>query len=225
MSTVRPRELLSRRFDSPNQAWMTRHVSQRIGAVAAAAAHAGGLSPNAVTLTGLALALAGCVPFVLGDSPAHWAVAALLWQLAFALDCADGQLARATGRGSRYGAWLDVACDHVRQSALVVSVFAVLVTPLGPLASLVAAFLFASGLSAYLHTATLMHTLKPPDFSAAQAVSSLRTLLQTVLDAPVLLLLLCVTRPSASLLAGFSAVYGLLLLVRAAAIAGTRLRA
>lgn len=204
---------------------MTRYVSQRLGALAAAAAFAAGLSPNAVTLLGLVTALLGCVPFVLGDGIAPWVGTALLWQLAFALDCADGQLARATGRSSRYGAWLDVACDHGRQSALAMSVFAVIASHAALSVAALATFLFAAGMSVYLHTATQMHTLKPPDFSAGGSVSRPRMAMQTMLDTPMLLLALCILRPWPVLLAAFAAVYGALLIGRAAAIGSRRLGA
>jgi phosphatidylglycerophosphate synthase len=219
------RDLLSTRFDSPDQAAITRLVSQRLGAVVAAAAFAARLSPNTVTGLGLALTLLGCLPFVLGEHAGAWLAAAALWQLAFAFDCADGQLARATQRTSRYGAWLDVSCDHVRQSALAVSVFTVAAPVVGLLAAALAAFLFSAGQSAYLHTASLMNVLKPPSFSAAASVSGLRSLLRFLLDTPLLLIMLCVLRPWPLLLAAFVAGYGALLLVRAAAIGRSRLRA
>src|SRR5690606_10341450 len=60
-------------------------------------------------------------PVAAGDVPA-WAVglvALVGWQVAYALDCADGQLARVTGRGSPAGARVDVLCDVAAQIALV----------------------------------------------------------------------------------------------------------
>ncbi|MFD0823934.1 CDP-alcohol phosphatidyltransferase family protein, partial [Micromonospora zhanjiangensis] len=61
-----------------------------------------------------------------GDVPA-WPVglvALLAWQLAYALDCADGQLARVTGQGSPAGARVDVLCDVAAQIALVAALSA-----------------------------------------------------------------------------------------------------
>ncbi len=56
------------------------------------------------------LAAAGdCRPGLLG------LVALLAWQLAYAFDCADGQLARVTGRTSSAGARVDVLCDVAAQ--------------------------------------------------------------------------------------------------------------
>ena len=64
-----------------------------------------------------------------GAVPA-WAVGLLAlvgWQLAYALDCADGQLARVTGQGSPAGARVDVLCDVAAQIALVTALSAVAV--------------------------------------------------------------------------------------------------
>ncbi|MFE9651432.1 CDP-alcohol phosphatidyltransferase family protein [Micromonospora sp. NPDC006431] len=103
-------------------------VSQWIGAVFALAAQRLGLRPTALTLTNLVLGLATSVtvvalagPVAANDVPA-WAVglvALVGWQLAYALDCADGQLARVTGQGSAAGARVDVLCDVAAQIALV----------------------------------------------------------------------------------------------------------
>ncbi|GAA3752748.1 CDP-alcohol phosphatidyltransferase family protein [Plantactinospora mayteni] len=125
-------------------------ISQRIGAALALAAHRMGLPPTALTMGNLVLGLAVSVtvvtlagPVAAGDVPA-WVVglAALLgWQLAYALDCADGQLARVTGQGSPAGARVDVLCDVAAQIALVtaLSAMAVAQRPSAPI-WLVAAF-------------------------------------------------------------------------------------
>ncbi|MFC7547053.1 CDP-alcohol phosphatidyltransferase family protein [Plantactinospora sp. GCM10030261] len=111
-------------------------ISQWFGAAIALGAQRLGLPPTALTLTNLVLGLAvsatviALAPAVAaGDLPA-WPVgllALLGWQLAYALDCADGQLARVTGQGSAAGARLDVLCDVAAQIALVASLSAVAV--------------------------------------------------------------------------------------------------
>ena len=53
------------------------------------------------------------------------------WQLAYALDCADGQLARVTGQTSPAGARVDVLCDVAAQIALVTALAATASRP-GP---------------------------------------------------------------------------------------------
>ncbi|MEH0936804.1 CDP-alcohol phosphatidyltransferase family protein [Micromonospora psammae] len=103
-------------------------VSQWLGAAFALVAQRLGLRPTALTITNLVLGLATSVTVVAlagrvaaGDVPA-WVVglvALVGWQVAYALDCADGQLARVTGQGSAAGARIDVLCDVAAQIALV----------------------------------------------------------------------------------------------------------
>jgi phosphatidylglycerophosphate synthase len=107
----------------------TETVSQRIGAWFAVAAHRGKLPPTALTLTNLILGLTAAV-LVIGTSdrlaaPVVGLVALVLWHIAYALDCADGQLARVTGTGSPAGARVDVLCDVALQIALVAAVASV----------------------------------------------------------------------------------------------------
>ena len=72
------------------------------------------MTPNQVTTVSLAVALlaAGC--FAVGD---RWSyiVGAVLLQLSFGLDCADGQLARLTGTFSALGGWLDAMFDRLKE--------------------------------------------------------------------------------------------------------------
>jgi phosphatidylglycerophosphate synthase len=72
------------------------------------------LTPNQVTFASLAVALlaAGC--FAAGERPTYVAGAVLL-QLSFGLDCADGQLARFTGTFSALGGWLDAMFDRLKE--------------------------------------------------------------------------------------------------------------
>ncbi|WFE95279.1 CDP-alcohol phosphatidyltransferase family protein [Micromonospora sp. WMMD987] len=108
-------------------------VSQWLGAVFALVAQRLGLRPTALTITNLVLGLAASVTVVaLADRVAAGAVPAWLvglvalvgWQVAYALDCADGQLARVTGQGSAAGARVDVLCDVAAQIALVAALSA-----------------------------------------------------------------------------------------------------
>ncbi|MEU7980047.1 CDP-alcohol phosphatidyltransferase family protein [Micromonospora sp. NPDC049081] len=108
-------------------------VSQWLGAVFALVAQRLGLRPTALTITNLVLGLAASVTVVAladrvaaGDVPAWLAglVALVGWQVAYALDCADGQLARVTGQGSAAGARVDVLCDVAAQIALVAALSA-----------------------------------------------------------------------------------------------------
>jgi phosphatidylglycerophosphate synthase len=125
-------------------------VSQRLGALLAYAANRIGLAPRTLTLANLAVGLttstivAALAAAAAAGRVAGWAVglvALLGWQAAYALDCADGQLARTTGRSSPVGARLDILCDLAAQTGLVtaLSVVATAYRPTTP-TWLVAAF-------------------------------------------------------------------------------------
>jgi phosphatidylglycerophosphate synthase len=102
--------------------WWTMRVNQTAGAYLARAGIRLGVHPNHVSLltplVGAATSLA--VALIYGSSPLVAGVIGLLgWQLAYSLDCADGQIARATGQVSPRGALLDLLCDFVLHVAVV----------------------------------------------------------------------------------------------------------
>ncbi|GLY04962.1 MULTISPECIES: CDP-alcohol phosphatidyltransferase family protein [Actinoplanes] len=103
-------------------------ISQRLGSHIAVWAHKYKLTPTVLTV--LNLGIGGMISFVViaAAGPVAddrvWAfpiglLALIGWQLAYAFDCADGQLARVTGQSSPAGGRLDVLCDVAVQSALV----------------------------------------------------------------------------------------------------------
>jgi phosphatidylglycerophosphate synthase len=97
----------------------SRFVNRPAGRLLAAAAHRIGLSPNQLTAaSGLVTfpaiaAIALCPP---SHALGGWVVLALL--VGFALDSADGQLARLHGSASPVGGWM----DHVVDCAKILSV-------------------------------------------------------------------------------------------------------
>lgn len=94
-------------------AW-TRAVSQRAGSAIAAQAMVRGWTPSHLSLGNLVIGCFTSLGFLLlhGRAPVLAACLGVMgWQLAYALDCGDGQLARATGRASPAGAILDIVCD------------------------------------------------------------------------------------------------------------------
>lgn len=201
--------------------FVTRHASQYAGAACAWLAQGAGLSPSQVTLLGTAAFLAGAVLFAtLGDGVAPLLGCLLLFQLGYALDCADGQLARATGRTSAFGAWLDVACDHARNVALGAMVAAWLArreaAPLG----IAAGVLFACGAAVLLHTAG---ALRQGATQPAAPRGALRELLTALIDTPTVLLAFALLRPAPVLLGAAAAAIGLAYLVTAVRLARTRL--
>ncbi|GAA1850829.1 CDP-alcohol phosphatidyltransferase family protein [Asanoa iriomotensis] len=107
-------------------------LSQRAGALFAAAAYRLGIAPTLLTAGNLVVGLgtsAAVVALASTDVPTWVAglIALLGWQLAYALDCADGQLARVAGRTSPAGARVDVLCDIAVQISLVTALSAVAV--------------------------------------------------------------------------------------------------
>jgi phosphatidylglycerophosphate synthase len=106
----------------------TETVNQRVGARMALCAHRIGLAPTVLTLGNLALGLTGSVLAIAGASRMNsllGGAALVLWQVAYSLDCADGQLARVTGRAGPLGGRVDILCDVAIQISLVACVVAV----------------------------------------------------------------------------------------------------
>jgi phosphatidylglycerophosphate synthase len=103
-------------------------VSQPVGAVIALVSARRGIAPTVLSLVNVILGVSASAVVVAFAEPAAagglpgWLpglVALVAWQLAYAFDCADGQLARVTGQTSAAGARLDVLCDIATQIALV----------------------------------------------------------------------------------------------------------
>ncbi|SDQ68327.1 CDP-alcohol phosphatidyltransferase family protein [Quadrisphaera sp. DSM 44207] len=97
----------------------SRFVNRPLGRRLAAGAHVLGLTPDQVTAASALCTAAGIATVALGPS-AWWTgllVAALL-VLGYALDAADGQLARLRGGGSLAGEWLDHVVDAAKIPAL-----------------------------------------------------------------------------------------------------------
>jgi phosphatidylglycerophosphate synthase len=76
-----------------------------------------GWSPNLVTTLSLLVALAGAGAASSGTRAGYICTAVALY-LSFALDCADGQLARYALRFSRIGSWLDATFDRIKEYAV-----------------------------------------------------------------------------------------------------------
>lgn len=110
----------------------SRFVNRRLGRFLAAAAFGAGLSPNIVTAISAGFTFTG-IGLLLAFPPSLWlgVLVSLALVLGYALDSADGQLARLTGTGSPAGEWLDHVVDSVKTSVL-------------PLALLIALYRFES---------------------------------------------------------------------------------
>jgi phosphatidylglycerophosphate synthase len=183
-----------------------RVVNRRLGRALACVGALVGATANQVTALSGLVALAG-VALVAGvDVGLPGAVAALLlMQLAFALDSADGQLARLTGRGSPAGEWLDHVVDATRtlafHGAILIALYrftevadAVLLVPL--LFALVASVrFFAQILSEQL--------LRQRGGAAEESGTAVGALIQTPADVGVQNLVLLLLPWTAVFLAGY----------------------
>jgi phosphatidylglycerophosphate synthase len=97
----------------------SRFVNRRLGRILAAAAFTVGMTPNQVTMVSAAFTFAGIGTIAsFAPSPASALAASLLLLVGYALDSADGQLARLRGGGSVAGEWLDHVVDAIKITAM-----------------------------------------------------------------------------------------------------------
>ena len=99
-----------------NRADLRRLLSTRVEQPIAGLLASVGLSPNAITLVGMAGAVAAGVL----ASQGLLLAAGVATLLAGILDLFDGSVARLTGRESRFGALLDSTADRVSEAAVLV---------------------------------------------------------------------------------------------------------
>lgn len=160
----------------------SRFINRPLGRLLAAACFALRMSPNAVTLASAVMTAVGLAVLLAGPPSAWRAITVmLLLVLGFALDSADGQVSRLTGRGSPAGEWLDHVVDAgkmvaVHGSVLVALYLYVPVTPgllVLPLAfQVVAVVTFAGGLLVDL----LKRSLPATGAAATREPSTVRAL-------------------------------------------------
>lgn len=94
-------------------------VNRPLGRVFAATAHHMGFAPNQVTVVSAFFTFTGIALIAL-MAPGLWMAigVALLLVIGYALDAADGQLARLRGGGSLTGEWLDHVIDSFKVATL-----------------------------------------------------------------------------------------------------------
>lgn len=111
--------LRSAQKKTPGAPGYSRYVNRPIGRYLAAMAYRLGLGPNQVTGLSGAFSFVGIALIAL-VRPAWWSAAAVCGclVLGYALDSADGQLARLRGGGSRVGEWFDHMVDVTKISCL-----------------------------------------------------------------------------------------------------------
>ncbi|MGW2403747.1 CDP-alcohol phosphatidyltransferase family protein [Streptomyces sp. NPDC001739] len=113
------RELSAAQKSAKGVSLYSRYVNRPAGRILAAAGYQLKLTPNQVTLISAAVTFAGVVLIAtLKPSPAAALGIVAALGLGFALDSADGQLARLTGAGSAAGEWLDHVVDCAKMLAV-----------------------------------------------------------------------------------------------------------
>lgn len=94
-------------------------INRPLGRVFAAAANSIGLSPNQVTVISAVCTYSAIITIAVAPvAPLVGVVVAVLLILGYALDAADGQLARLRGGGSLLGEWLDHVIDSGKIATL-----------------------------------------------------------------------------------------------------------
>jgi phosphatidylglycerophosphate synthase len=112
-------ELATAQKSNRNAPAYSRWVNRPLGRVFAATAFKLGMTPNQVTGVSAVFTFAGIA--LLATGTASWVLAVsvtVLLVLGYALDSADGQVARLRGGGSPAGEWLDHMVDAVKISSL-----------------------------------------------------------------------------------------------------------
>jgi phosphatidylglycerophosphate synthase len=71
------------------------------------------ITPNLISVVAFVFGLGAAVCFAFA-TPGWLVTGALLFHIAFVLDCVDGKVARLNGTGTVFGAWLDYMMDRVR---------------------------------------------------------------------------------------------------------------
>jgi len=102
--------LLGKPTDGPVSRYINRRISSRITAFLIR--HFASITPNQLTILVTIIGIIPSLLYILRD-PILAAVAGVIVQLDSILDGVDGEFARATGRTSPYGAFLDAILDRV----------------------------------------------------------------------------------------------------------------
>jgi phosphatidylglycerophosphate synthase len=139
-----------------------RWVNRGLGRAGAALAYVARLTPNQVTGVSALCSVAGMLVLASADASAVAAIVATALLLAgYALDSADGQLARLTGSGSVAGEWLDHVIDAVRLPLFHLAVAVYLLRESGSLGLASIGVAFSLLASAWFFAQTLAEKLAP----------------------------------------------------------------
>jgi phosphatidylglycerophosphate synthase len=102
--------------------WFTEHIARPPAAVVVALVARTRITPNQITFLSVIVAAAACAMWVVLPSYAGSVAAALVFELSFVLDCADGQLARHRKLASPLGHLLDFLMDELKAMLLIAAI-------------------------------------------------------------------------------------------------------
>jgi phosphatidylglycerophosphate synthase len=188
-------QFVARRFAvrSPFWSW---HVFERLGGAVAFVFARLGVSPTVATMLGGLFGIVGATLLGTASDAPDVLLAGAVLLVAYTLDCADGQLARATGTSSAKGAWLDVTTDAVTLAFLAASLcVGLLVDGASPLTSLLIAGAFGAARSASLFTASRVRN-DEGGIRLTGAAATLRSVATAAVDTPFVYVVLCASRLS-----------------------------
>lgn len=192
----------------------TQAFSQRLGALLAYTGQRVGLTPNIMTALGLFCYVCAAAAYALmPGSLSALLLCLILYQLAYGLDCSDGQLARAQSRSSEFGAWLDVSADTVSSLCLAFALVYWLAersTEAQPVV-LLAVLLFIVGRILTLYSSKTAAASSRGSGGGSQGASVRQTgkwFLWVIIDTPTLLLLICLLRNNDTALVLYVAAMG-----------------
>jgi len=113
-------------LSKPGDGLVSRHLNRWISSCISELLLRRHISPNQASLVIALLA----IPMILLGAYGHLILAAGLWHLILALDGIDGEIARAKGLATRFGALLDTTLDYTIDSIGALSIgIAILVRP------------------------------------------------------------------------------------------------
>jgi phosphatidylglycerophosphate synthase len=98
--------------------WFTEHIARPPAAVVVYLLRGTRITPNQVTFLSALIAAGACAMFMFLPGHAWLIAAALVFELSFVLDCADGQLARLRKMASPLGHLLDFLMDELKAMLL-----------------------------------------------------------------------------------------------------------
>ncbi len=200
----------------------SRLVNRPVGRVLAAAAHRLGATPDQVT--GLSMVCTGTAIVgvaVLRPTVGAAVGTALLLVLGYALDSADGQLARLRGGGTAAGGWLDHVADSVKLAtfhlAVAIGLARFAVDGLAPdaaglpVAVLLVPLAFSAVQGVHFFSYILTYQLRHGDHAPLASGEGRASFLKSVLSVPTDYGLLCLVMALRFAPVVFLWVYGLML--------------